>query len=109
VNIEFIDENTVKLTESMIYKGDRPKQKIQQLGREFVDLFKTKHPSYEVESFEGPHKISNFRGVEHSKGTWILKVRKKTEDVFERVLEQKQMTKKRTTTKSATKKTKKEE
>ena len=76
MKIEFIDESTVKLTESLNYESDRPKEKKQILRPEMVNLFTNKYPLYEVQEVSGPYKISNFRGLEGCKGTWILKVQK---------------------------------
>ena len=52
----------------------RPKNKTQMRQDDIVKEFVDKHPNYLVESIVGPTKISNFRGEEQSKGSWILKV-----------------------------------
>jgi hypothetical protein len=76
MNIEFVDEKTVKITESLDYEGTRPDQKKSITRPEIVKKFKKKHPLYIVEEAEGPYRISNYISPESSTGTWILTVEK---------------------------------
>ena len=82
MNIEFINENTVKITASLKWEPLRPPPELKTTQRkeEFIAEFKKKHPSYIIEEVVGPDKIANFRTVEKSKGTWILKVSKKKKE-----------------------------
>ena len=61
----------------MEYKTPLPPEKKQKFRWQIVESFLKKHKSYEVESVDGPWKISNFRGPQQSEGEWILKVKKK--------------------------------
>jgi len=79
INIEFVDEHTVKIEATMDFYSLRPAPELrrQVLRSQIVDAFKERHPSYSVGQVEGPSKISNFRKVENSFGSWTLKVAKK--------------------------------
>jgi len=85
MNIEFIDDNTVKITASIPWIPVRPPpgKKQTQKKEEFLAKFRKKHPSYVIDSVEGPSKISNFREKEDSIGTWTLKVSKKKKNLAE--------------------------
>ena len=78
MNIEFIDSGTVKITESLHFPGGRPESKTLLFVSEVVNEFVERHPSYEILSIAGPHKITNFHNKKMSKGEWTLKVDKKS-------------------------------
>jgi len=78
MNIEFIDENTVKIEASIAwYEARPPVAKREIINREaYIGQFRKKHPSYKVESVDGPQELCNFCKEAESRGTWILKVSK---------------------------------
>ena len=78
MNIEFIDENTVKIEASIAWYESRPPiEKREVINREtYISQFQKKHPSYRIESIDGPLELYNFRKKDQSRGTWVLKVSK---------------------------------
>ena len=98
INIKFIDESTVNINASLDYWGStRPPRHLKKVCfiEDVINEFKKKHPSYEVESADGPDSFFNFKTKELSHGSWLLKVSKK----------QKKAPTKTTTKKSSTKTT----
>ena len=79
MNIEFIDENTVKITASIGWRRSKPpfKDRKSRSRDLYIDEFKKEHPSYKVENIEGPMHICNFRDRKDSKGAWVLTVSKR--------------------------------
>jgi Sec7-like guanine-nucleotide exchange factor len=79
MNIEFIDENTVKITASIGWRRSKPPFKDRKsCSRDlYIDEFKKEHPSYKVENIVGPMDICNFRDRKDSKGAWVLTVSKR--------------------------------
>ena len=79
MNIKFINKTTVAITESLHWYSNRPEIKLRQIipRDQFVDEFKKLHPSYNIESIEGPENVCNFRTLENASATWTLTVSKK--------------------------------
>jgi hypothetical protein len=79
MNIEFIDESTVKITASTGWFRSKPPFKDRKsCSRDlYIDEFKKEHPSYKVENIVGPMDICNFRDRKDSKGAWVLTVSKR--------------------------------
>ena len=75
MNIKFVDDNTVLITEELGWTGLRPANKIQIRQSDIVKAFTDKYPDYLVEKAEGTSKIANFRSYEQSKGEWTLTVK----------------------------------
>jgi len=80
MNIEFINENTVKINASMHWSGQRPPSPQRSFIKksDVARKFNEKHRRYEIKNITGPDEICNFRGEGHSKGEWILTVEKTT-------------------------------
>ena len=79
MNIKFINKTTVAITESLHWYSNRPEIKLRQIipQHHFINEFKKLHPSYNIESIEGPENICNFRTLENASATWTLTVSKK--------------------------------
>lgn len=77
MNIEFIDDTTVLIKESLEWVPTRPKNKETITSNEIVSSFMTAHKNLEIISITGPNRICNFNTEEDSKGEWTLKVKKK--------------------------------
>ena len=79
IEIEFINEYTVRATTSLEWLPARPAAKLRRTlyKNQVIDEFKKQYPSYEVKQTEGPDKISNFREEEQSTGNWVLTVSEK--------------------------------
>ena len=77
MNIKFKNKNTVVITKSLGWSGQRPApdQKVILKKNSVVEEFKKQHPDSKVESIAGPDSISNFRSKENSSGEWIIKLK----------------------------------
>ncbi len=83
MNIEFINENTVKITASMHWTGYRPPQSEKRFLKtsDVVKAFNKEHPAYEIKNVSGPSEICNFRDESNSRGQWLLEVQKPQREV----------------------------
>jgi type IV secretory pathway VirB10-like protein len=79
MNIEFIDENTVKITASIGWRRSKPpfKDRKSRSRDLYIAEFKKEYPSYTVKNISGPADICNYREKEDSKAEWTLTVSKK--------------------------------
>ena len=76
MNIEFINEHTVKISASMNYDGTRPPLGERHILRksDIAERFNKKHRGYKIKKISGPEEICNFRGESNTKGEWLLTV-----------------------------------
>jgi len=76
MNIEFVNENTVKITASLKWFAARPASDLKKIQKKdyFINEFIKQYPRYRVVQAVGPDKISNFREEAASKGEWTLTV-----------------------------------
>jgi hypothetical protein len=76
MNIEFINEHTVKISASMDYDGTRPPLGERNILRksDIAERFNKKHRGYKIKKISGPEEICDFRGESNAKGEWILTV-----------------------------------
>ena len=77
MNIEFIDDTTVLIKESIEWVPTRPKNKETITSNEIVSIFMAAHKNLEITSITGPNRICNFHTEEDSMGEWTLKVKNK--------------------------------
>jgi hypothetical protein len=75
MKIDFINENTVQITNSLDFSGGRPPEKKILTLNKIVDLFEKKHSKYKVLSCVGPERITNFHDIQTSSGTWVLEIK----------------------------------
>jgi|7_EtaG_2_1085326.scaffolds.fasta_scaffold02870_4 hypothetical protein len=78
MNIEFVNENTVKITASLEWFAARPTSDLKKIQKKdyFINEFVKQYPAYKVTQALGPDKISNFKEEAASKGEWTLTVAK---------------------------------
>jgi len=76
MNIEFVNENTVKITASLEWFAARPTSDLKKIQKKdyFINEFVKQYPAYKVDHASGPDQICNFREESNSKGEWTFTV-----------------------------------
>ena len=92
MQIKFLDETTVLISEKLHWEDGRPENPIVVRKESIVADFSAENPSYLIKDVSGPSKICNFRREEGSFGEWTLKVEKKKKVVTKKVVTKKSTT-----------------
>jgi len=79
IKFKFIDSNTVSIEVTMPWLHPRPAPDDRRTIKKdvFINRFRKKYPTHQIEKVEGPEDVCNFREQERSHGIWTLTVSKK--------------------------------